>query len=367
MPRQILEPLYRVEHLSILDSDCQLDTELEPDLDDHTLKRLFRTMLLARRFDEFQLKLQHQGRLGTFAPVSGQEASQLGAVAALRKKDWVVPSFRELAASLWRGVGLVQILLYNAGYNEGADPGEDSHDLPISIPVATQIHHAVGLGYAAHYQGRDDLALVFFGDGATSEGDFHEGLNFSCVFSTPTIFLCQNNQWAISVPREHQSHSRTLAQKALAYGIPGLQVDGNDVLAVYQATYEAVERARKGEGPTLIECITYRLAAHTTADDPKRYRSHEEEEAWKRCDPLRRFRHYLEDKGLLDDNAVEAMEKEIEEEINHAWKSAEARMAELSDPSVIFDHQFAETPAYLSEQREAFNALRTAKAEGDDG
>lgn len=367
MPRQEIEPQYRVEYLSILDSDCQLDQELEPELDDDTLKRLFRTMLLARRFDEFQLKLQRQGRLGTFAPVSGQEASQVGAVAALRKEDWVVPSFRELAASLWRGAEPVQILLYNAGYNEGADPGEDSRDLPIAIPVASQIHHAVGLGYAARYHERDDLALVFFGDGATSEGDFHEGLNFSCVFATPTIFLCQNNQWAISVPREEQTRSRTLAQKALAYGIPGLQVDGNDVLAVYQAASEAVERARKGEGPTLIECITYRLAAHTTADDPKRYRSEEEEAAWKKCDPLRRFRHYLEGKGLLDDDAVETMEKAIKEELDQAWKSAEARMEELNDPLVMFDYQYAEMPNYLKQQRKAFKALRSDKVEKADG
>jgi pyruvate dehydrogenase E1 component alpha subunit len=324
-------------------------------------------MLLARRFDEFQLKLQHQGRLGTFAPSSGQEAAQLGAAAALRKEDWVVPSFRELATHLWRGAPLDQILLFFDGYNEGAAPGEESHDLPTAIPVATQIPHAVGLAYAARYQGRDDVAMVFFGDGATSEGDFHEGLNFAGVFSTPTIFVCQNNQWAISVPREHQTHSKTLAQKALAYGIPGIQVDGNDVLAVYQAAHEAVERARRGEGPTLIECITYRLSAHTTADDPKRYRSHEEEEAWKKCDPLRRFRHYLEEKGLLDDGAVEAMEQEIEEEIKQAWERAEERMAELTDPTVIFDHQFAEMPAYLQEQRDAFIAIRGGEEERKDG
>lgn len=367
MPRQVIEPQYRVEYLSILDSDCQLDAELEPDLDNETLTRFYRTMLLARRFDEFQLKLQHQGCLGTFAPSSGQEAAQLGAVAALRKEDWVVPSFRELAAYLWRGAKLEQILLYYDGYNEGADPGEDSRDLPTAIPVATQIPHAVGLAYAARYQGRDDVSMVFFGDGATSEGDFHEGLNFAGVFAAPTIFICQNNQWAISVPREHQTHSKTLAQKALAYGIPGIQVDGNDVLAVYQAAREAVERARKGDGPTLIECITYRLAAHTTADDPKRYRSKEEEEAWKKCDPLRRFRHYLEDKGLLDDAAVEAMEEEIENETKQAWKIAEKRMAELTDPIMIFDHQFAEMPAYLNEQREAFIALHRGQKENRDG
>ena len=354
MPRQVIEPQHRVEYLSILDSDCQLDKALEPELDDDTLQRLYRTMLLARRFDEFQLTLQHQGRIGTFAPSSGQEAAQLGSTAALRKEDWVVPSFRELCATLWRGASLEQILLYAAGYNEGADPGAESRDLPIAIPVASQIPHAVGLAYAARYRDRDDVAMVFFGDGATSEGDFHEGLNFACVFNTATVFICQNNQWAISVPREHQSHSKTLAQKALAYGIPGIQVDGNDILAVYLASSEAVKRARKGDGPTLIECITYRLAAHTTADDPKRYRTPEEEEAWKKCDPLRRFRHYLVNRGLLDDSAVEAMEKDIAEEMKQAWKSAEERMATLTDPLVIFDHQFAEMSPYLRVQHDAF-------------
>jgi pyruvate dehydrogenase E1 component alpha subunit len=367
MPRHVIEPQSRVEYLSILDADCRLDSELEPELDDETLKRLYRTMLLARRFDEFQLKLQHQGRLGTFAPSSGQEAAQLGTAAALRKEDWVVPSFRELATYLWRGARLDQILLYFDGYNEGADPGEEAHDLPTAIPVGTQIPHAVGLAYAARYQGRDDVAMVYFGDGATSEGDFHEGLNFAGVFATPTIFVCQNNQWAISVPREHQTHAKTLAQKALAYGIPGVQVDGNDVLAVYQAAHEAVERARRGEGPTLIECLTYRLTAHTTADDPRRYRSEEEEAAWKRCDPLRRFRHYLEEKGLLGEEAVAEMEQAINEEVKQAWKTAEERMAELTDPTVIFDHQFAEMPAYLQEQRDAFIARHRGEEERRDG
>jgi pyruvate dehydrogenase E1 component alpha subunit len=163
------------------------------------------------------------------------------------------------------------------------------------------------------------------------------------------------------------THSTTLAQKALAYGIPGIQVDGNDVLAVYQAAHEAVERARKGEGPTLIECLTYRLSAHTTADDPKRYRSEEEAEAWKKCDPLRRFRHYLEEKGLLDDGAVATMEQEIDEEVKQAWERAEERMAELTDPTVIFDHQFAEMPAYLQEQRDAFIAIHSGNRERQDG
>jgi len=359
-----MEPRVKVEYLSILDTDCQLDTELEPNIDDEILKKLYRYMLLSRRFDEYELKLQHQGRIGTFAPSTGQEASQLGAVAALRQDDWVVPSFREMPAALWRGAEMSQMLLYNAGYNEGADPGENARTLPISIPVGSQIPHAVGLAYAEHYRDSDSVALTFFGDGATSEGDFHEALNFAGVFSTPNIFLCQNNQWAISMPREHQSHSATLAQKGVAYGIPCMQVDGNDVLAVYAATLEAVERARRGEGATLIECFTYRLAPHTTADDPHRYRDKEEEEKWQKCDPLRRFRCYLEEKGLLDDEAVSSMEETIKSEMKQAWKDAEQQMQSLTDPSVIFDYHYAEMPSYLVRQREGFIASQTSQ-QGD--
>jgi TPP-dependent pyruvate/acetoin dehydrogenase alpha subunit len=266
----------------------------------------------------------------------------------------VVPSFREVPAAIWRGTPLQQLLLYNAGYNEGADPGEGARTLPVAIPVASQIPHAVGLGYAARYRGGDEVALVFFGDGATSEGDFHEGLNFAGVFSTPTILLCQNNQWAISLPREQQSHTRTLAQKAVAYGVPGLQVDGNDLLAVYVATLEAVERARRGEGPTLIECTTYRMTPHTTADDPGRYRDEEEVKAWKKCDPLRRMRHYLEQKGLLDEPAQASLDESIAGELKQAWSDAEKRIASFDDPAVIFDHHYAEMPPYLASQRDAF-------------
>ncbi len=184
----------------------------------------------------------------------------------------MVPAFRESAAEIWQGQSLESVIIYYNGYNEGAEISQDLKNLPISVPVGSQILHAVGLGWAAKYRQSDDVVMTFFGDGATSEGDFHEGLNFASVFQTPVIFVCQNNHWAISIPVAKQTRSKTLAQKALAYGMPGIQVDGNDILAVYAAAKEAVERARAGQGPTLIECITYRMAVHTTADDPKRYR-----------------------------------------------------------------------------------------------
>ncbi|MBI4589615.1 MAG: pyruvate dehydrogenase (acetyl-transferring) E1 component subunit alpha [Candidatus Rokubacteria bacterium] len=345
MPRTPLEPRFTIEYLSILDSDGNLDTTLEPQLSPGDLKRMYRAMLLGRRLDERMVRLQRQGRIGTFAPIKGQEASQIGSVFTLRPTDWMVPSFRETAAMLWRGWPIEKILLFFAGYLEGGQPGSDQHDLPITIPVATQLPHAVGLAYAAQYRGDDVVVMAYFGDGATSEGDFHEAMNFAGVWHVPIVFVCQNNQWAISVPLKKQTHSRTLAQKALAYGFPGIQVDGNDLLAVYAASREAVERARAGEGPTLIECVTYRLGVHTTADDPTKYRSDEEVKEWERKDPLTRFSAYLQKRNLLE----EALEPQIDAEIAAAVKTFEAR--EAADPLTMFDHVFGEPPSHLLAQR----------------
>ena len=300
MPRTRVEPRFTVDYLSILDSDGTLDAALEPDLPPEQLAKMYRAMLLARRLDERMVRLQRQGRVGTFAPLKGQEASQIGSVAALTPRDWMVPSFRETAAMLWRGWPIEKMLMFFAGYLEGGQPAPGQRDLPITIPVATQLPHAVGLAYGAQYKDDDAVVMVYFGDGATSEGDFHEAANYAGVWHVPVVFLCQNNQWAISVPLKKQTHSRTIAQKALAYGFPGIQVDGNDLLAVYAATREAVERARAGDGPTLIECVTYRLAMHTTADDPTKYRTSEEVAEWERKDPLTRLTAYMKKKGLYD-------------------------------------------------------------------
>jgi pyruvate dehydrogenase E1 component alpha subunit len=204
------------------------------------------------------------------------------------------------------------------------------------------------------YRGRDDVAMVFFGDGATSQGDFHEALNFAGVFQVPVVFVCQNNQWAISVPRAKQTRSKTLAQKALAYGIPGIQVDGNDLLAVYAAAAEAVNRARSGSGATLVECVTYRLAMHTTADDPKRYRTEEEVAAWRQKDPIARFQKYLQAKGLLSEEAIPAEEAAISAEIQAAVERAEEEMKGLGDPLLMFEHAYAQMPECLKEQRADF-------------
>lgn len=361
MPRTQLELDYAVEYLSILDVNGKLDFDLAPDLDDDLLKQMFRTMLLSRRFDERLLTLQRQGRVGTFAPVRGQEACQIGAMAALGDDDWFVPAFREFAAMHWRGFPLVDILLFVAGYNEGAAIPDDHHDLPFAVPVATQLPHAVGLAYAAQYRDRDEVAIVFFGDGATSEGDFHEALNFAGVLQSPVIFLCQNNRWAISLPREEQSQSKTLAQKGLAYGMPCLQIDGNDVLAVYVAVAEAAQRARDGGGPTMIECLTYRLSIHTTADDPSKYREQEEVDEWKKYDPLPRLQNYLIERELLSEDDVESMESEIKDVVDRGWKDAAARIDELDGPEIMFDYVYAERPPYLEAQRKAFIQARQGK------
>ena len=354
MPRTPLEPRFQVEHLSILDSDGRLDSALEPDIPPDTLAAMYRAMLLGRRLDDRMVRLQRQGRIGTFAPIKGQEASQIGSVFTLRRTDWMVPSFREIAAMVWRGWPIQKLLGFYAGYLEGGQPDADQHDLPVTIPVATQVPHAVGLAYAAQYKNDQAVVMTYFGDGATSEGDFHEAMNFAGVWHVPVVFVCQNNQWAISVPLKKQTHSRTIAEKALAYGFPGIQVDGNDALAVYAASLQAVERARAREGPTLIECVTYRLGMHTTADDPTKYRSEEEVREWERKDPLTRFSAYLQKKNLLR----EGLESEVDEEIARAVQAFEAMPA--PDPLTMFDHVYGEMPPDLKAQREELAGRETA-------
>jgi pyruvate dehydrogenase E1 component alpha subunit len=354
MPRTRLDVYPTLEHLSILGEEGDLDEDLEPNLDEDLLLELHRVMLLSRRFDDRRLSWQRSGRIGTFAPVKGQEAAQIGVVSATTAEDWFVPSFRETAAATWRGASLTSLVLYDAGFNEGGRVEEGSHDLPISVPVASQLPHAVGIGYAIKKARKDEVVMVFFGDGATSEGDFHEALNFAGVFDLPVVFVCQNNQWAISLPRDEQTASKSIAQKAAAYGLPGLQVDGNDILACRVAGIEAVERARSGQGPTLLELCTYRLSVHTTADDPHKYRSEEEEEAWIARDPLPRFQRYLLGKGILDDDAIEELESQIESQITGIWEDAKEEMEVLAkDPAHIFEHVYEEMPAHLRRQRDS--------------
>lgn len=352
MPRSKVDLPYHVEHLSILDEEGHLDQELEPKIPDDLLLKLHRAMVLGRRFDERLLSLQRQGRIGTFAPITGQEASQLGAVAPLVPGDIMAPSFRETAAQVYRGAPMESIVLAFGGYNEAALLVKEGSDLPVAVPVSSQVPHAVGIAWGMKYRKKSNVVMTFFGDGGTSEGDFHEGMNFAAVYQVPLVFICQNNQWAISVPRSRQTHSKTIAQKALAYDMPGIQVDGNDILAVYSAAKEAIDRARNGGGPSLIENVTYRMMMHTTADDPKRYRKDEEVEGWRKRDPIMRFQKYLKDKRLLSDQKIQELEDQIKAEIQQAVEHAEELMKKHSDPLPMFEHAYAEMPPHLKEQRE---------------
>ncbi len=321
MPRTQIEPQFPTERLSILDSDGKLDTKLEPKLSPDDLKRLYRAMVLGRRLDERMLKLQRQGRIGTFAPIKGQEASQMGSVFTLTPTDWMVPSFRDTASMLWRGWPIEKILALFAGRLEGSQPAPEQRDLPIAIPVATQLPHAVGIAYGIQYRGEDAVVMAYFGDGATSEGDFHEACNFAGVWHVPVVFVCQNNQWAISVPLKKQTNSRTIAQKASAYGFPGIQVDGNDVLAVYAAAGEAIARARAGNGPTLIECKTYRWHGHSEHDKAF-YRTDEELAMWKSRDPIPTFTTYLTGLHALSDEKLKEIEGRVAATIDDAVEFA---------------------------------------------
>jgi pyruvate dehydrogenase E1 component alpha subunit len=359
MPRVVIQPSVSVDYLSILDADGRVDVALEPDLGPDELRRLYRAMLLGRRLDERMMRLQRQGRIGTYIPIRGQEAAQVGSVFALRPTDWMVPSFREMAAMLYRGWPIEKLLAFFAGRSDGSQPLPHQRDLPITIAVGSQLPHAVGLAYAARFCGDDVVVLAYCGDGATSEGDFHEALNCAGVWEVPVVFICQNNQWAISMPRLKQTRSATIAQKATAYGFPGRQVDGNDALAVYVATREAVERARAQGGPTLIECVTYRVGLHTTADDPRRYQSAEEARQWEQRDPVARLRVYLDHRNV----SVADLESQIDAEIGQAISRFEAEGG--PDPLGLFDHVFAVSPLHLQAQRAELEAVLAAELSPD--
>ncbi len=342
------DPL-RGERLQILGEDGRvMRSDLEPSLPDADLRRIYTLMVLTRTADQKALKLQRQGRLGTYAPSLGHEACQVGAAFGLRAEDWIFPYFRDLGLYLTIGFSLVSYFHYWMGNEAGlvSPPGLNLY--PLSITVAAQIPQAAGAGMAANYLKKKLAVLATFGDGATSEGDFHEGLNFAGVFKTPNVFVCYNNQWAISTPRRRQTASATIAQKAAAYGFPGLLVDGNDVLAVFAAVREGLERARAGQGPCLIEAYTYRMGHHTTSDDAARYRDGAEIEAWEARDPLRRFRAYLKGKGNWD----EAFEKSIAEktaaDVEAAVVEAEARPS--AAPEEIFASTYKDIPPGLAVQ-----------------
>ena len=354
MPRKPIKIAETIEYLEILDENAKVDTKLEPKLSNETLIKMYRYMLLGRRADERMLKMQRQGRMGTFPQASGHEAISMGSVINIEESDWHVPAYRELAGMLYRGWPLENVVMFWNGFEEGTAAPEKTNDLPICVPIASQLLHAAGIGMAMKLRNEKKVVMTYFGDGAASEGDCHEALNFASVFKAPVVFICLNNQYAISVPLHKHMACETIAQRAIAYGMPGIRVDGNDVLAVYQATKEAVERARNGGGPTLIEALTYRITPHTTADDPKKYRSEQEQDEWLMKEPLIRFSKYLQNKGVLTERELVAMEEDVDKEVRAAVEKAEtlSKSDEYMDPTRMFDYLYKEIPDFLEEQRQ---------------
>ena len=344
------------KRLEILDAQGKVTNQkLEPEIDKDTLLGMYKTMSLGRLADIKALQYQRQGRMLTYAPNRGQEAAQVGAMSALEDQDWLVPAFRELNAMLYRGVTLEQLYLYWYGNEWGSHFDEDVRVLPVNIIIGSQINHAAGLAYAAKLQGKDEVTVAVIGDGGTSHGEFYEGLNFAAVYDVPLVVLIQNNHYAISTPRHKATKAETLAQKAVAFGIPGIQVDGNDVLAMHVAMKEAAKHARSGKGPVLIEAVTYRLGPHTTSDDPTLYRKDEEVKEWEAKDPLIRFRVYLENKGYWSEAEEEAMNKEHATVVGETFKKVEkSGPAKLED---VFRFTYASMTPALEEQYEDIKAF----------
>ena len=345
----------------IIKPDGTLQPEMKAPLSDPETLSFYQKMVFIRQADQRALMLQRQGRFGTYAPCWGQEACQVGSASALQKGDWIFPAFREMAATLVMGIPLKSIFLYWMGNEMGSRAPEGINVMPVAIPVGTQPLHAVGVAWAARLKGEKIVTLTYFGDGATSKGDFHEAMNLAGVFKTPTIFFCQNNQFAISVPRKMQTASATLAQKAIAYGFDGIQVDGNDLFAVMAATKEAVEKARSGGGPTLIEGVTFRFGPHTTADDPTKYRTDAEIEPWKPLDPFVRLRLYLKGKGLWSEEVEQRFTEEAQKGIDEAVKEAEAVPSPVLED--IFQYVYEEMTLPLKEQLEYMKSTLTEKTQ----
>lgn len=336
----------------IIDNDGKVINEAYmPKLDKEVIAEAYKEMLFARTADLMAVSYQRQGRMYTYPPIIGQEAIQVAAGYIIRKKDWLVPAFREAALMTAKGVKLKEIFLYYMGNEEGSNFTETDRVLPISVPIGSQILQAAGLGYAMKYQGKDETVFTFIGDGGTSEGDFNEGLNFAAVWKAPVVFTIQNNQYAISTPIEKQTKAINLAVKSVAFGMPGIKVDGNDFFAMYVAYKEALAYTLAGNGPVLIEAYTYRKGAHTTSDDPSKYRTKEEEKKWEKTDPLRRMKKYMRINGIEvedEDKLTEQYKKEVDLQFSAAENF---RPYELDE---VFKYMYDEMPEDLMLQKERY-------------
>lgn len=338
--------------LRIIDNDGKVvNQDLMPDLDDEAIVKAYKEMLYERVADEMAVSYQRQGRMYTFPPNQGQEAIHIAAGMNMKEEDWLVPAFREMGVMLARGVTMKEMFLYYNGNEQGSNFSNAKKVLPIAISIGTQFQHAVGIGYSIKYQEKDDVVFPFIGDGGTSTGDFNEALNFASVWQVPVVFTIQNNQYAISVPVKKQTRAKNLALKSVAYGMKGIKVDGNDIFAMYLAYKEAAEHARSGKGPVLIEALTYRRGAHTTSDDPTKYRTKEEEEKWGLADPLIRLKKYMDSKGIW---------KEDEEELRAEYKKKIDKQfleAENYGPyplEEVFDFMYTDMPEDLKRQKEEY-------------
>ncbi|SDC68347.1 pyruvate dehydrogenase E1 component alpha subunit [Terribacillus halophilus] len=342
------------EMFQILNEDGEVvNEEALPDLSDEELKELMHRMVYTRILDQRSIALNRQGRLGFYAPTAGQEASQLGTHFALEKEDFILPGYRDVPQLIWHGLPLYQAFLFSRGHFHGNQFPEGVNALSPQIIIGAQYTQAAGVALGMKRRGKKSVAITYTGDGGTSQGDFYEGMNFAGAYDAPAIFIVQNNQFAISVPREKQTKAKTLAQKAVAVGIPGIVVDGMDVLAVYAATKEARERAINGEGPTLIETLTYRYGPHTMAgDDPTRYRTEDMDTEWEKQDPLVRFRKYLEAKGLWSEEEENKVIDQAKEEIKAAIKEADNYpKMKVSD---LINNMYEVLPSNLEEQLEVY-------------
>lgn len=348
-----IKPVFQttIDNVSILDEsgnfDAKLGKGLIPDAD---AVKLYEHMTVSRQLDEVAFKLQRSGRMGTYPQNMGQEATSTGAAYALKKSDWMVTAYRENPGLFWHGLPPEYILLHWMGDERGNQIPEGVNVTPISIPIGTHMLHAAGLAWAAKYRKEDRIACTFFGDGATSEGDFHEAANFAANLSLPVIFFCQNNGWAISVPTCVQCSAPTIAQRGLAYGMDCIQCDGNDIFAVVKVMKDAINRARNDKRPTFIEALTYRLGDHTTADDARRYRDGAELDQWKKRDPITRLGLYLRGKKLWDDKKEAALQERAKEEVSAVVKRAETIAS--PDKSEFFNSMYAELSEELRTQRD---------------
>jgi pyruvate dehydrogenase E1 component alpha subunit len=343
--------------LQVISLEGKINTQQEPKLSPEDMKRLYKTMVLTRVLDTKCMNMQRQGRIGFYVPCAGQEAAQIGSAFAATTEDWMVPTYRDQGVALIRGLELRKLIAHLMGNSSDSMMGKqmpnhwgfsEIHYFSVASPIAAHLPVATGIAMSMKLKKKNTVVLAYHGDGATSEGDFHAAYNFAGVYRAPIVFVCENNGWAISVPVARQTASPTLAIKAEAYGFDGVRVDGNDVLAVYKATKQAVDRARNDGGPMMIECLTYRMGPHSTSDDPTKYRTKEEIEFWKKRDPIERFKNYLDQRGIWNEDYENKVRAEVDEEINRAID--EEQKIPPPDISSMFKDVYAKEPQSLKEQ-----------------